>query len=208
MRAQYKMRRTRAVSRAAGYKQVRAIGDDVESINKIGKVKNTKFQNFPFLTPFGSPETHLWPHLAVLERISAPIWQSWNAFLTLFGSPGAHFSSNFYQNCMKKSSTTPQNRRPDESEGDTMRVRKLKSRLTTSQTHGTRVTRARRDFRDFAPRGDDTPRPRTAVDPRKQKRKSQWEYRKVLKSSRFLTLPSGSQLRAQGWCGKCPQGQN
>ena len=52
------MRRTRAVSRAAGYKQVRAIGDDVESINKIGKVKNKKFQSFPFLTIFGSPEAN------------------------------------------------------------------------------------------------------------------------------------------------------
>ena len=95
------MRRTRAVSRAAGYKQVRAIGDDVESINKIGKVKNTKFQNFPFLTTFGSPGAHFCTHLAVLERIFDPIWQSWSAFLTPFGSPEVKFSSNFYQNFMK-----------------------------------------------------------------------------------------------------------
>ena len=90
------MRRTRAVSRAAGYKQVRAIGDDVESINKIGKVKNTKFQNFPFLTTFGSPGAHFCTHLAVLERIFDPIWQSWSQIFI-------KFLSNFYE----KSSTAP-----------------------------------------------------------------------------------------------------
>ena len=84
MRPQYKMRRTRAVSRAAGYKQVRAIGDDVESINKIGKIKNKKFQNFQFLTIFGSPGAHFCLHLAVLARISDSIWQSWSVFLAVF----------------------------------------------------------------------------------------------------------------------------
>ena len=50
---QYKTCRTRAASRPAGYKHVRAIGDDVQSLNKIEIPKNKNFQNFQIFTPRG-----------------------------------------------------------------------------------------------------------------------------------------------------------
>ena len=40
-------------SRPAGYKHVRAIGDDVQSLNKIEIPKNKIFQNFQIFTPRG-----------------------------------------------------------------------------------------------------------------------------------------------------------
>ena len=40
-------------SRPAGYKHVRAIGDDVQSLNKIEIPKNKNFQNFQIFTPRG-----------------------------------------------------------------------------------------------------------------------------------------------------------
>ena len=42
-------------SRPAGYKHVRAIGDDVQSLNKIEIPKNKNFQNFHFFHPIGTP---------------------------------------------------------------------------------------------------------------------------------------------------------
>ena len=42
------MKKMHPTSRPAGYKHVRAIGDDVQSLNKIEIPKNKNFQNFQF----------------------------------------------------------------------------------------------------------------------------------------------------------------
>ena len=66
---------------------------------------------------------------------------------TFLHTPGTFQLYFFFQ----KSNTTPENSNPDESCGDTMRVRKLRSRLTTSETHGARPKRNSDQFRDFTP---------------------------------------------------------
>ena len=48
------MKKMHPTSRPAGYKHVRAIGDDVQSLNKIEIPKNKNFQNFQIFTPRGA----------------------------------------------------------------------------------------------------------------------------------------------------------
>ena len=46
-------------SRPAGYKHVRAIGDDVQSLNKIEIPKNKNFQNVQIFTPLAYREEQI-----------------------------------------------------------------------------------------------------------------------------------------------------